>query len=893
MAKCHQCAKNVDSDTRDGDCNTCFKKDVTFCATCAMWELGPKESETDILEIIATQDAPLRRSLRVSRQESSTSDSVVSSLAEVPLACEGFLKAMGKVSKLIENQLKTDLGARTPFTEAKPKRGEGESDSSYNPKLNSWREKQSKAVNTDIDARLYGENFGAYVCKVLDRFRARYPVCKYDRRAVQVLLVMYLSAQERVEDRYFQVDWNKKDEGGRSVRSDSLLVKRWHTRTLAGVMLDKHLDAIGTHLGSKVKDIVSQDSWRVALESDGFELYMKGLKSPTNFAIDLREKLGKSGTKAREALELCVLLYHVLTTTRAKDKLDDHWALKVEKNDFAPYSCLGVLSKAHYEAIYDNEGDFKTEVEDGLNAIHAALADVSEAGKLPSHPRYPDDEITRQTRLDQVEKDYFGYLPRMDTPQSKASERTECEQVVRKRVKEKIKPLRDAVLKGIHHNKVYVYFTEVDKAAPASTTRKINLEAKGVTKTGVSFGKKTGEDHVREDLDETAKAAVKTFADLLKAPQVLNPITYAIEVKVHRAKGNSRRTNRCQNVIDELKTHLQQDGQGYYHEYARNPEVVNEDGSAKDYDVDAYLDRVLDSMRNHFYVDQAVGDYPANLFMTTTDFLPRGWFPLMLRKHYYGEILPECGFPEDSDPHFMALEQHYEAWKSGESGRPAHYLDWRNHKDLWLYDCFEIDPMRRPVFGSLSTQPYVPEPNNNYGTNTILFDRAKTAARSIHNFGDKYNPRRSMLLLLDDIIFVKTRKDGSDPVPVGIQHKTIDDILERVERIPDLAELTLEEQFSQTVTDKWKKTYGVGDTLIECQIFGGVDMSTECLAFISVKGRFGKTTARNQLRNHYSGIFLEYPAARVKLDSKQCRYTVTTNDIQSELQTKAEDKTDT
>lgn len=892
MPKCHSCGTDATSNTRVGDCSLCFKTDVTFCATCAMWELGPKDTEADFITDLY-KEPKKKKKMRVQRQESSTSVEKTSSIAEVPLKCEGFLKAMGKACKLIEDQLLTNQGEAQPFTKDEPKKKKDEEQNAFEERLNKWRREESQAVNTAINARLYGEFWNEYACKVLDNFQAKYKTCKFERKAIQVLLVMHLSAQERVEDRYYQKKWTDDEKGSCSVRSDSKLVKRWHTRTLAKVLLVKHLDAIGTQLGSTVKELVSKRSWQTALACDDFELYMKGLKSPTTFAIDLLAAAGGTAA-AQEALELCVILYHALTTTRAKGDLDKHWSQKVVKTNFAPYSALGFFRSDHYAELYEDSGEFKDEVKLRLRALHAALADTSEAGRLPTHPRFPDGNVTGNGRLDAVEKDYLCYLPVMDTPHASRHLRTECEQVVRKRVAAGIKPVRDEVLKGMHHRKVFITFKLVEAPHTSDKVKKLlYLDAAGVTRHQILFTKATGAktENIGTDLDSTNKGVISAFADAVKKPEILNPAAFAFEITLTYEAGNSRRVARKDNVLAELKTHFTDEGNGSFsHTYSRDTTLVSDDGTVQDYDVEAYLDQVLVAMRDDFYVDQAIGDYPAKLLMTRADFSPKGWFPLMLRQHYYGEILGSCGFSDTSGPSYMTLEQHYKAWKSGESERPAHYLDWRNHKDLWLYDCFPIVPTRRPVFCSLSGQPRVPEPNKNYGTNTLIFDRGRTRSRCVHNFGDKYAPRRSMLLLLDDIIYVKKRKDGSDPITAPVRQKTIDDICERVEMVPTERSKSLQTQFDDMLTVK-KKTYGVGDTLIECQIFGGVDVRNEILAFISVEGNFAKLAAQTQLDTHYSGRFLEYPSARVS--TMEVYYTRSEATVRSKLTTKAETKTDT
>ena len=897
MPKCHTCRTDATSDTRQGECSICYKDDATFCATCAVWELGPVDSDNDFFPGLTKEKK--KKSIRVQRQESTTSDHSTSSLAEIPLKCDGFLATMAKVCKMVEDQLKTDLGDPGPFTKDKPVQEDKEEESAYKRKVKQWEKERSDVVDEPINATLYGKPFAEYACKVLDNFQKLYPTCKYNRKAVQCLLVMHLSAQERVQDRWRQ------DEKGDSARKDVKLLKRWQTRELATKHLVHHGAAVGTHLGSTVRGLATKSTWLAALRCDDFELLLKGRKHPTLFAKDLLAGAGGNADKAKETLELCAILYQSLVTTRTKSELEGHWSQSESISSFPAPDALGLYSGAHREACFETEGSYTSDTKQLLNNIYDILAEDG-VNKLPDHPRFADGNVSSNTRLDQVEKDYLRYLPVFDTTKSQASLRSECESIVRKRVCTMLKTVRDEFLKASFMRELYMDIKEVDVANVASKTVKyVDLDAANIGggPHRVAFGKKTGKGpkNIRTDLDTTAKGAVSTFANAVKDPNYLSAFAdksnVRLEVKgpVHKhSKLKPRRKQRRTAVVNELKAQFEDFNGVPRYKYSTNTAAVANDGTVQPYDIDDYLDDVIAAMRDDFFVDQAIGNYVANLVLTKTDFSPKGWFPLNLEKHYLEELFPDCGFTEDTDPHIMTVNQHYEAWKSGTSSRPAHYLDWRNYKDLWLYDCFPIDPTRRPVFGSLSGQPRVPEPNSNYGQHTVLYDRQRTRARSIVNFGDKYAPRRSMLLLLDDVLYLKKRKDGSDAIGGDQRHKAIDDIMLRADIVKtwhgELSYPTLTEQWRRTQANK-RKGYKDGNSLIECQIFGGVDVKQEILGFITIEEKLdNKLTAQQHLTSHYAGTLLPLPLARL---ISTAFTTILPNSAKSMFNKKAEDHTST
>jgi hypothetical protein len=185
-------------------------------------------------------------------------------------------------------------------------------------------------------------------------------------------------------------------------------------------------------------------------------------------------------------------------------------------------------------------------------------------------------------------------------------------------------------------------------------------------------------------------------------------------------------------------------------------------------------------------------------------------------------------------------------------------MDWRNHKDIWLYDCFAIEQKRRPVFASLSVQPSLPEPNPNYGGHILFYDRAKIAGRCVFTFGDKQQPRRSMLLLLDTILHGRKKKDGADAQKPASRQKVVYQLLRRYDTILAQAGKTTEEIWESTLTGP-KVPYPDGDLLLECQIFGKVS-TADAWAFVPARedGASDYYVAKRHLSNAELGAGLAH-----------------------------------
>ena len=781
MPNCHQCRAVLDGHARDGDCKVCHAVAKSFCKTCAMWELGPRPyRDLDMQTALKMGNGQHRVMRRIARIPNG-----YATLSDISLAGDTFLALMGRVCPYVHDQV--------------------------------------------ANGRLFGGTFKAHAKKVLKAFQDLYPRCKYDRAAIQVLLVMHLSAFERVRCR-------TTDDGNGGSTDDAVkFVKRWQVRELARAHLVKHLDAIEATLNKFVRDQVELPAMLDALGWDDFEFFLKGFKHPTLTAIDLK---AASGDQSARVIEIATILYHSLTAARSKAEWTGHWSHRTP--DFKPGESLGNVSERHFETLYGASEEatplFHQHARDEINRLWRVVDDVADDNKLPAHPRYADGAAAGDARLTAGEKSYLQYLPRFDTPEARRDTRSECEQIVRGRVVTKLKAYRD--------NWLLTYFRyptvkvkEVDLPASTGKLKTIVLRqtaADGtfdpLTMAEASIDFRAGNvGNVQTDVAATETGKLDTFVTALLADRTaLFRQEGVIYVEMQRETGNTRRTTRATSCKDALTTRLAKS-------VSTHPQVEH-DGTVSAWGPRAFTDDLIAKMWSDFVVDQAfdVGVARSVIDKATAGqkFEPMAWFRWKTVDVALSRVFPACGFGVGDT--FRSVTDHYVA-TVGSSPRGAHYMDWRNHKDHWLYDGFDIPPARRPVFASLSMQPSFPEPNIIYGGHALFYKRTAINSRCIFNFGDKQQPRRSMLLLLDDLLFERKKKDSDAGQPATGRNKVVEDLLRRHDR------LTLDDPLA-TVAQRWERAvtgttvpyhpFG-GDFLIECQIFGPIDLDTDAWGFVT------------------------------------------------------------
>ena len=776
MPNCHQCDADTGVNGRSGQCKVCYSKGVDFCATCAMWELGPVDADLRLARALRRA----KKKLKVQRQDKDKPKSAQNKVGDEPLACDLFFATMETVCPFFEDQL------------------------------------------TNAKATLYTKQFKVYTCDVLDKFRDLYKTCKYDRLALQVLIAMYLSSQERVQCR------TSKDANGESSSAHAKGVKRWDTRTVAKTHLAHHLDEIEAAFGKTIRDIVARPAWQLALGYDDLEFFLKGFKHPTLTAIDLLAAAG-SVDVAREALEVFVIVYHALTATRARDVVKEHWS-KVAS--FSPKDALGFLSESHFVALYGDVATakaFSPETTARIEKLWNVLGDGSPNNRLPAHPRYPDLAVSGSGALDPTEKAYLQYLPTMDHPQAQHASRTACEIAVRARVIATLKNyLGDyGPAQWFRPPELVLSWTAVPATKGRVKTLVVSEPRRGaVPAISIVFGKDGL--HASQVLSPTEKSKIVPFIQSLIIPDDLRAHGCRLEIQIAGEEGNARRTARRTAVENAIREAYDSEKQNL----SWRPDFVDDAGAAKGAPpMDTFLDDLCAAMKTDFVVDQAfdggVAKMIVNNSLTGNTFTPMAWFPLKTKDISFTTLFPDCTFGPDVLP---TIEDHYEATQ-GSSPRPAHYMDWRNHKDHWLYDCFAIERRRRPVFGSLSVQPYLPAPNSNYGGHILFYNRPPTIGRTVYTFGDKQQPRRSMLLLLDTLLHGRSKKDGAGAQSPGARQKVVFELLRRFDTITFYAGWSPQRMWAKTFEGN-KVAYPDPDLLIEAQIFGGITLTADAWGFV-------------------------------------------------------------
>jgi hypothetical protein len=778
VPSCHQCNKDTGTDGRSGDCKVCYSKGVDFCQKCAMWELGPVDADVDLA-------AALRKAktdLSVQRQDRDKPKSSVSKIGDEPLACDLFFATMETVCPFFKDQL------------------------------------------TNAQATLYGKQFKVYSCDVLDKFRDLYKTCKFDRLALQVLIVMFLSSQERVQCR------TSKDANGESSSAHAKPVKRWQTRTIAKNHLANHLGEVETAFGKTIRDIVERPAWQLALGSDDLELFLKGFKHPTLAAIDLLAAAG-SVEVAREALEVFVIVYHALTATRPRATVKAHWSTK--EASFTAKEALGFLSEDHFVHLYGDVSTaaaFSDETTARIERLWNVLGDGSSKNELPAHPRYPDGTISGNGLLDDPEKAYLQYLPTFDHPHAQRASRTPCEIAVRTRVLATLKNYLGDYGPARWFRAPDLVLSWKSKPEVKGRTKTLTVEdpRRGdVAPITITFG--ASGTHATQTLSTTEKAKITPFLQSLLTPDDLRAHGCRVEIQITGEQGNTRRDARRKAVEDAVKEAFDAEKA----DISWRPTIIDGTGALKgDAALDPYLDDLCAAMKTTFCVDQAFDAGVSKMIvgnsLTGGTFTPKAWFPLKTKDVAFSTLFPDCSFDPIDLP---TIDDHYEAVQ-GSSPRPAHYMDWRNHKDLWLYDCFAIAQRRRPVFGSLSVQPYLPAPNPNYGGHILYYKRPETVGRAVYTFGDKQQPRRSMLLLLDTILHGRKKKDGAAAQDPARRQKVFYELLWRFDTITFYAGWSAERLWQRAFEASNRVAYPDGDLLLECQIFGGLTLTTDAWGFV-------------------------------------------------------------
>ncbi len=174
-------------------------------------------------------------------------------------------------------------------------------------------------------------------------------------------------------------------------------------------------------------------------------------------------------------------------------------------------------------------------------------------------------------------------------------------------------------------------------------------------------------------------------------------------------------------------------------------------------------------------------------------------------------------------------------WHRAQSdGRQAcwHYFDWRNDKDRALYDFFPMSIPERPIFVSLSMAEDLPEVDTRYGIHTVVWNNS-LFRRAAFTLGDKGNPRRSMLLILRDLLYPIPLKDGSAAHTTADRALTFGNIHERWERRA-ARQVFGQAAFTNLLLDR--KTRMSVTANVEAHVFGPVNIHNHARGLILQDG---------------------------------------------------------
>ena len=153
----------------------------------------------------------------------------------------------------------------------------------------------------------------------------------------------------------------------------------------------------------------------------------------------------------------------------------------------------------------------------------------------------------------------------------------------------------------------------------------------------------------------------------------------------------------------------------------------------------------------------------------------------------------------------------------------------------------------------------------------MTFKRSEVKNRCVHTLGDKQQPRRSMLLLLDDVFYEHIKKDKDAGQSHEDRAQVADDILARMELLQICNGKELKEQWA-LVSQRDKTPYPGSDLLIECQIFGDVKLNNHGESVIINSDALGdgeKEKILGQVTNTYNLEYLPYTQALATRDKKE------------------------
>ncbi len=546
---------------------------------------------------------------------------------------------------------------------------------------------------------------------------------KEDQRMVHTLIVIHLSALKRCSDP----------------------LDKYAHRHIAPLIAAKHLETCFCDPPASGKLFIPGDKKKIAaaaLGQETIERYLKGKLSVARASKDFREACKAAGVNAdldlQEAARIAIMIYHCATVKRDADKTSEG----KDFTKFKPYAASGYLSAAYKKEWYGGGAPsdaFNKKTQQRLGTLYATFCQKVTEEK---DSRFEGDKDAINglvgTVLTQEHADFLLSLPKMDhTGDAVGTDASPCELNVRKRVAARLARLfSDQGIKSDQVNRLF---------GAASRTRQFGADPEKACA------------EAKTKLDKTWGIRFKKKARLKK--ELLSKRIAARKCSLY---------GRYESVFKD--------------------KVFGPEGALRD--VGALLDAIIDDMNSGTYwVEMTSKDGLFKGYRGTKE--PRTGFFLKCQTHDYvkdikwKEILPCKKPPGSFDGMVYDAKEELGSATDGRQKALEWYLDWRIEKDRLLYDYFDIPPSKLSVFASFTLHHYseYPFPFPLYGHHNVIWDPNHiNASRSVLTLGDRGFPRRSRLLLLQDVLCERDDKFGQEPLPSDKRFHVLQRLLLHLER---------------------------------------------------------------------------------------------------------------
>jgi hypothetical protein len=738
MANCHLCgAGDANKVPHRGDfkcpyCHATKGSDGTklhYCRKCAWWEIGPLPAA--IPEELEGEDAP------------PPEDEAVGEPQDVPLI-------------------------KTPCATDRP------SWKWTRHKLNDNRKALFKDLKKKCDlvkGQLGNEAWKTAVneaCKLYDYLYfdrkatgVNAEAAKKKRTMVHTLIVVYLSAYERCKK--YKEDTDK-------------YIHRHDAPGFAAKHLGRcFFDGEGTLIPTGKQELCKK-----VLGSEIIERYLKGKLSVAQAHQHYRN-LGLALAQGQEWFQLSTMVYHCCTGRRVPD---------APKGTFNPVRAHGYLSKAHKDELYgadpNNERTvvqaaqlplLQNAIKDKLGTLYATLG----WSDVPAGNRFPDGDVDGIDDLQALQKAYLQSMPKFDHTGDGKAGAPECEKNVRKRVLHRLGQVFHA---DIFSADCLANYVAADPRVRMGQERTAAITARDQARTdkqalgdGALSARKEAADTKLEELKTLRNSPGRGFEYKQKMTelQAEDSDLYQYILLDEQAEEHQKKADKLQAEIDRADppelglVSLRQKYKAVLERYVYDP------GNGNAFRGEAALDNLVDAViqdmwGKHHWVESTATD---ELFQAYVDAGgERSDFRLMNeterkeRQIRWNQVFPAKCIGDDVAT-FTGLEHQPSDLADRVDGRQDAkdwYLDWRVDKDRVMYDCHDFPFEQLPNFTSftlwLKSEP--PHPNYTYGHHMVAWDPQRmNLNRAVISLGDRGVPRRSVLLLLQDILCKIPRKDGT------------------------------------------------------------------------------------------------------------------------------------